>query len=236
MKWEKIIFFLFIISLIICNGGINTSAMNTGFTTSEMNAKEQHIFLSNINLSPIYDEPQKGTITCFDVSKSGLIAIGFTSSENKHISVYDTTGKFQYGYIFNCNQSFGVQWDNANLIIYFVRSDVAASFSSDGANVELKKIEDTMDNNSYWNHFVFSKEKTIDGNKYVIKNSMGVLNIFSSSYSQLLKTDSNGNETVLYDVSTTQATKTIFIFIAVLIFVALVTAVIIWQFFRAKRK
>lgn len=233
---EKSYLFLLIISLFICNGGINAFAMNTGFSTSEMSAKEQHIFLSNVNLSLIYDEPQKSTITCFDVSKSGLIAIGFASAENKYISVYDTTGKFQYGYIFNCNQTFGVQWDNANLIIYFVRSDVAASFSPDGTNVELKEIEDTIDNNSYWNHFVFSKEKTIDGNKYILKNNMGVLNIFASSYSQLLRTDSNGNETVLYDVSTAQMTKTVCIFIAVLIFVALVTAVIICPFFIAKRK
>ena len=65
---------------------------------------------------------------------------------------------------------------------------------------------------------------------------MGVLNIFASSYSQLLRTDSNGNETVLYDVSTAQMTKTVCIFISVLIFVALVTAVIICPFFIAKRK
>lgn len=236
MKWKNAIFILFIICLIIYNGGINAFAMNTGFSTSEMNVKEQSVFLSNINLSPIYDEPPKSAITCFDVSKNGLIAIGFTSSENKYISVYDTTGKFQYGYTFNCNQSFGVQWDNADLIIYFVRSDVAASFSSDGTNIELKKIEDTADNNSYWNHFVFSKEKTIDGNKYTIKNNMGPLNIFASSYSQLLRTAPDGNETIVYDASATQATKTIFIFIAVLLFIVLVTAVIIWQFFRVKRK
>lgn len=236
MKWKNAIFILFIISLIIYNGGINAFAMNTGFSTSEMNVKEKSVFLSNINLSPIYDEPQKSTITCFDVSENGLIAIGFTSSENKYISVYDTTGKFQYGYTFNCNQGFGVQWDSADLIIYFVRSDVAASFSSDGTNIELKKIEDTADNNSYWNHFVFSKEKTIDGNKYTIKNNMGPLNIFASSYSQLLRTAPDGNETILYDASATQATKTIFIFMAVLLFIVLVTAVIIWQFFRVKRK
>lgn len=235
MKWKKTIFILFIVSLIICGGGMNVFAMNTGFSISEMNSKDQHTFLSNINLSPIYDEPQKGTITCFDVNESGLIAIGFASSENKHISVYDATGKFQYGYIFNCNQSFGIQWDSDNLIIYFVRSDVAASFNSDGINVELKRIEDTIDNNSYWNHSVFSKEKTIDGNKYTIKNNMGMLNIFASSYSQLLKTDSNGNETIIYDVSATQMTKTLLITIAVLIFVALVIAIIIWQVFRAKR-
>ena len=65
---------------------------------------------------------------------------------------------------------------------------------------------------------------------------MGPLNIFASSYSQLLRTAPDGNETIVYDASATQATKTIFIFIAVLLFIVLVTAVIIWQFFRVKRK
>ena len=229
-------FILFIISLIICNGGVNAFAMNTGFSTSEMNSKDQHTFLSNINLSQIYDEPQKSTIECFDVSESELIAIGSATSEKKYISVYDATGEFQYGYAFNCNQSFGIQWDDTNLIIFFVRSDVAALFDSNGTNMELRMINDTIDNNSYWNHSVFSKEKELNGNMYTIKNNMGLLNVFASNYSQLIKTDSDGNETIIYDVSTVQTLKTVFIITAVFLFVALVISVIIWQFFKVKRR
>lgn len=236
MKYKKNMFILFIISLIICNGGVNAFAMNTGFSTSEMNSKDQHTFLSNINLSQIYDEPQKSTIECFDVSESELIAIGSATSEKKYISVYDATGEFQYGYAFNCNQSFGIQWDDTNLIIFFVRSDVAALFDSNGTNMELRMINDTIDNNSYWNHSVFSKEKELNGNMYTIKNNMGLLNVFASNYSQLIKTDSDGNETIIYDVSTVQTLKTVFIITAVFLFVALVISVIIWQFFKVKRR
>ncbi len=236
MKLKKVIFISLIISLIIFSGSISAFAMNTGFSTREMNSEDQHTFLSNINLTLISDEPQKSTFTCFDVSESGQVAIGFANDQNKYISVYDANGKFQYGYVFNCNQSFGVQWDSANLIIYFVRSDVAASFDSNGANVESRTIEDTADNNSYWNRCVFSKEKTIDTNRYTAKNNMGILNIFASSYSQLLKTDSNGNETIIYDGGTTQTAQTVLFIIAVLIFAALVTALVIRRFLRAKRQ
>jgi hypothetical protein len=44
LKWKNAIFILFIISLIIYNGGINAFAMNTGFSTSEMNVKEKVFF------------------------------------------------------------------------------------------------------------------------------------------------------------------------------------------------
>lgn len=234
MKWRKLLFVVFIISLTVWNGGVNAFAMNTGFSTNEMNSKDQHTFLSNINLSLISDEPQKNSIACFDVSNSGLIAIGSETSENNFISVYDVTGEFKYGYVFNCNQSFGVQWDGINLTIYFVRSDVAALFDPKGTNIELRTIEDTIDNNAYWNHVVFSKEKIVNGNRYTIKNTMGFLNFFASSYSQLIETDSDGNETIIYDFSTTQTTRTILIFIVVFIFVTFVIAIIIWQFLKAK--
>lgn len=236
MKLRNLIFIAFIIPLIIYSEGLNIFAMKTDFSTSEMNLENQHTFLSNINLSLIADEPQKRTILCFDVNSNGMIAIGSAASENKYISVYDSTGEFQYGYTFNCNQSFGVQWDNTNLIICFVKNDVAASFDSNGNNTELRIIENTDSNNSYWNNSVFSREKTIDSNSYTIKNNMGALNIFASSYSQLIKTDAQGNETVLYDVSTIQLTQTVFIIIAAVVFVLIAITAIIWHFLRAKRK
>lgn len=236
MKIIRAGFISLTVSLIVFSGCINALAMNTGFSTEEMNSEEQHTFLSNINLTLISDEPQKSTFTCFDVSESGQVVIGFANAQKKYISVYDATGGFQYGYVFNCNQSFGVQWDSANLIIYFVRSDVAASFDSNGDNVELRTIEDTADNNSYWNRCVFSKEKMINTNRYTAKNNMGILNMFASSYSQLLKTDSNGNETIIYDAGTTQTAQTVLFIIAVLIFAAIVIALVIRQFLRAKRQ
>ncbi len=234
MKLKKIALILFVVSLTVCNGFINAFAMNTGFSTNKMSAEEQQVFLSNIKLSQMSDEPQKNAIVCFDVSNTGFIAIGSASLDNKYISVYDSSGEYLYGYVFNCNQSFGVQWDGTNIIIYFVRSDVAASFDSNGTNIELRIIEDTTENNSYWNHYVFSKEKTFDGNRYTIKNNMSLLNVFASSYSQLIKTDSNGNETIIYDVTKTQMPKTVLAIIAVLLFIVLVINVIIRQGFKAK--
>ena len=77
-------------------------------------------------------------ISCFDVSESGLVAVGSATYGNQYIYVYDATGKFQYGQAFNNPGSYGLQWDGSDLIIYFVRSDIAALVDSEGNIKELK--------------------------------------------------------------------------------------------------
>ncbi len=235
MKLKRIVFMLIVISIVFVNGGVTIFAMNTGFSTSEMSIEEQQTFLSNIKLSLLDSEPSKQAFSCFDVSDDGLIAIGSGTSEKKYISVYNASGEFQYGYVFYANQSFGVQWDDTNLIIYFVRSDVAAVFDSSGNSIELRMIDNTIDNNSYWNHSVFSEEKIHDEDKYIMKNNMGLFNIVATTYSQLIVTDSDGNETIVYDVSKIQFFKTVVIFIVVFVFVAIAVYLIILEFLKLKK-
>lgn len=95
----------------------------------------------------------------------------------------------------------------------------------------MKRIENTVENNSYWDHFVFAKEKTVGNNRYIL-NNRGLLNVFASSYSQLLRIDQNGTENLIYDVSKAQTAKAVIIMAAVLIFVVVAVAVIIRQFYK----
>lgn len=94
--------------------------------------------------------------------------------------------------------------------------------------------DSSIQNNSLWNEITKKDHVYIGENSYSIRNQMGFLNFFSSSYSQLLKTDSNGNITTVYDVNSTQLTKTIMIFIAILLFIALVAVIVVRQFLKAK--
>ena len=225
---------LFLLLALFCNENGSALKMKTGFTTDNMALEEQNRFLSNINLSLITEEPSKNAITCFDVNDNGLIAIGSKNAKNKSVLVYTTNGHFKYGYAFNCDGDFGVEWDGSNLIIYFVRSDVAASFDETGKSIDLKIIQDTIDNNSYWNHVIYSTKKTMNGSQYIIRNNMGIFNIFAISYSQLIKKDSNG-ETIIYDVSKEYSIKFITIFIAIILFVGFVVSILILQFIRSRK-
>ena len=236
MKLKKFLSILFIISWVFCNGCVNVFAMNTGFTTKDVSPESWKGFLSNINLLLVTEEPEKAPIKCFDVSDSEMIAVGFKTLSNTYISVYDKEGIFQYGYVFNCNQGFEVQWDGTNLIIYFFRSGVAASFDSRGNNIEVKEVENTVENSIYLNNSLSPTERIVNKNKYTIKNNIWILNIFAFSYSQVVKTDSEGNETILYDVSIFKTVRTIVVFTCILLFLGLIIGGSKREFDKAKVK
>lgn len=237
MKRKIFIMLIFAILLFGCGTSQSALAMDTGFSTQMMQPDEQKTFTTNIQLEKSEKAPvKKNGIVCFDVNEDGLIAAGIKDSSRKSISVYNSFGEYQYGYNFNCNQSFGVEWEGNNLIIYFVRSDVAALVDQSGTILELQKIENTIDNNSYWNHFVFATQRTVDNDKYIIKNDMGLFNIFASSYSQLVVEDAQGNQTILYDVNNAQMTKIIIIFVASILVFVIAVSTIVHQFLKSHKR
>lgn len=58
---------------------------------------------------------------------------------------------------------------------------------------------------------------------------MGFLNIFSSTYSQLVYTYSKGNKTIIYDVNAAEMTKTIFIIVAVFLFIVFTVSIVFYK-------
>ena len=216
MKYIRTVFAILLILTLMLNVK-DVFAMDTGFSTEPLSEADKNNFLSNANISILDTEPKKEAIECFDVNEEGMIAIGSGGSVEKTIAIYDMAGSFQYGYKFNTYGSFGVEWDKNKIIIYFVRSDVAVALSSAGEVESILKILDTSENNSYWNSFVLSPKRTVGRYEYILKNDMGVLNFFTSSYSQLVAIDSAGESNVIYDVNLDQMYKTILIFAAVVL-------------------
>lgn len=216
-------------------GKVGALAMNTGFSTELLSENEIDLFLKNVNISMLSDEPQKKTIECFDVNENGVIAIGCSNFDNKTVCIYSSDGDFQYGYSFECNGGFGVELYDDILMIYFVRSDVAISVNPMGDVKSILKIQNTSGNNSYWNNSVFSTKREIGDNTYVAKNDMGLFNVFASSYSQLIITNINGEERVVYDVGSIQFSNMIVAFICVFIFIFIAVTLVIRQFIKLKR-
>lgn len=182
------------------------SAMNSGFSTQPLTDRETNLFISNVGLSLLTEEPSRKPIECFDVNTDQEIAIGQSDSNKKIVCVYSNNGVFQYGYKFNCSGRFGIEWDKQNLNIYFFRSDVIMSVSPDGAVLDIRNVENTLNNNDYRNAFFHTTQRTVADKTFVIRNDMGILNYLASSYSQLVTSDSTG-ETILYDVGSTQLVR-----------------------------
>ncbi len=209
--------------------------MNTGFSTEDMESGDQQIFLSNVKLSLITEEPEKQAITCFDVNDDGLVAVGSKDLTKKIVSVYDSAGTFQYGYTFDCSGSFGLEWDDHNIILYFARSNVAALFDASGSNLELKIIQNTTNNDDYWNHFVEATTRTMNEEQYIMRNHMGLLNLFASSYSQLIKIDGDENIIHIYDVGSEYNIKFMVVFVVVILFLIFVVAKVLLHFFKPEK-
>ena len=129
---RRYLIILSVFIFILFTNVMKVNAVNTGFKTNQFTSDEKNIFISNINLLTIDEEPVKKTITCFDVNSDQLIAIGQNTSDRKTICIYSNEGVFQYGYTFNCSGDFGVEWDEENLNIYFVRSSVIVSVTPRG--------------------------------------------------------------------------------------------------------
>ncbi|MBR5473491.1 MAG: hypothetical protein IKU82_05845, partial [Clostridia bacterium] len=183
--FKRMVVGILILSLFM-NIRIDALAMNTGFSTENLSEDTKDLFLKNVNLSILYEEPEKSNIECFDVNNSQLIAIGQNRKDRKTICIYSKNGIFQYGYAFNCSGSFGVEWDNENLNIFFVRSSVIASVTPEGEIIDVLLVQDTIENNSYKNHFIDATKRIVDNMEYSMVNNLGLLNFLASSHSKII--------------------------------------------------
>lgn len=236
MKLKRIYLLLsFVLLIVISTNAIKVNAMNTGFFTEDLSDETKTTFVASINVSPLSAEPEKRGALCFDVNEQGLIAIGQTGSQDKEICVYTSQGEFLYGYTFNCTQSFCVEWDEQHVNIYFIRSDVIISLDSDGNILDIKAVQDTIDNNSYRNSLLYSTTRTVGNTTYLIRNDMGIFNWIATSYSQIVTIDATGSESIIYDVNSMQLTKTIVTISLICVFVFVAVAVVIWQFIKLRR-
>ncbi len=209
---------------------IKVNAINTRFSTEELTEKYQSVFISNINISSLASEPAKKIIHCFDVNEKGMIAIGSNSNGQEQICIYSSEGVFLYGYNFDCSGDFCVEWYNDHLNICLIRSDVIITVDKNANIIEMAGIQDTIDNNTLFNRFMYSTNRNIKNNEYILKNNMGILNAFATGYSQISIKDVENIETVVYEVDFIERIKAVIIPILVIFSCLLaVFCVLIWN-------
>ena len=236
MKYLQCIFTILLVLLLLISGGVNIFAVDMGFSTESMSEEETDRFLKNVNISLLENDPPQKAIDCFDVNENGVIAIGSSDFAHKTVCVYSNDGDFLYGYSFECTGNFGIELDKDVINIYFVRSDVAVTVNPTGEVERVVRIQNTAENNSYWNDCVFATKRSIGETEYTLKNDMKIFNVFASSYSQLITTNQNGEESIIYDVNSAEFAKMALAFTGVLVFVGLVVSVVISQFIKLKRR
>ena len=205
-----------------------STVFKSNFSTTSVDEELRTRVVANTNLN-LTDKPVTSTIECFDVNEDGLIALGHTGATQGVISIYSTDGTFKYGYEFDCSGAFGVEWDKDVLNIYFVRGSLLVSVASSGEITSVLRVEDTIENNSYYNNFIRATNRNVNNMDYEMRNK------FLSSYSQLVITDDLGKEMVLYSAETSQLTQNVIVSLVAIVFIAIGIIVIVSQFRRSKQ-
>ncbi len=219
------------LAVMLLGGAVAVNAAEPGFSTETLSRQDEDRIRSNVEIVPLEAPPRKSAIQCFDVNREGMLAVGTGNGERKTIAVYDPDGMYQYGFTYRVSGDFGLQWEGENIVIYSVRGDLAFIVNPHGELEEIQEIQNTPENNAYWHHVVFAKERRAGDCLYRLENHMGVLNLFASSYSQLVCVHSDGSKQVLYDVSAEQLTKAVFVMLLIILFAAIVLCAI-WKQFR----
>ena len=185
------------------------SALESGFETEEMPQDRQEQFVSNIDFAFFLEKPAERQIECFDVHEDGRIVMGHVGpgifeSGQKLVCVYSADGVFQYGYSFDTEQGFGVEWDGDNVNIWFVRSDVLMQVDPQGTVLRVAQVPNTGENSTWSRHLISDPVRTSQDSVYRIRNNLGILNLAAFSYSQLIVSGPDGETTLLYDVRSWQ--------------------------------
>lgn len=228
--------FLLLILLMFVNV-FEVFAMNTGFTVVDSFTEEEkeHI-ISVTNLKLLKEEPINEAIRCFDVNENGLIAIGTMHMDENYICVYSSDGIFQYGYRFDSEGGFGVEFNDENVIIYSFRGHIVKCVNPEGQIIEIAEVQDTIENNRYNYKVIKAKKHTLGDNQYVLKNDTGIFNLLVSSFSQLAVIDSMGNEKIIYDVNSKMFARRLVTFITVLIALTIVIVALSKLFIKGIRQ
>lgn len=217
---KKLILGFSVILFLVCYICISipVTAVNTGFQNCDI-TEEMNEFISSIEFNYIAKEPQKRGFSCFDVNEKGLIVLGY---QNSTVVVYDSDGLYMYGYQFNIYGLFGVEWDNDNINIYFVRAGKMLSVDSKGNALGLLRIENSLYNNSYYHNKMLSKNKVINDREYVIKDILDPLNILSTERSQVVVINGDGTEDIIFDVTIQRLILRFFLYTIIILFIIIV--------------
>ena len=173
-------------------------AMDSGFTLEELPEERRKNYMISLDLKPV-DSPVENTgFYCFDVNEKGQYALGFQGLFIGNIvNIYDADGTFLYGFSFDSNGSFYLEWDGDNIILYLLRDYLAYAVDPNVTCVEVAKISDARENQEYWNGEIMSSEKEVNGVSYQAKP--GLL----SRHWKLVAEESDGMQTELFNESET---------------------------------
>ena len=210
-----------VLAIIMLISVTQISVFATGFETKNLTVSEEAKVGNRIAFSK-YNSSKK-SFSNFDVNEDGMMLfVSKSGTVNPTVYIYDSKGNFQYKYTVETDGVIYAEWQGNNIWIYIVRGDHAVLVDDSGTVLRVEGILDTKSNNSYW-YEVWENNKTVGDKTYTAKTGLGVLGFFLNEYGQIVATDANNEEKILYNVSSSLWGKAILmmLFVSALVFVGI---------------
>ena len=192
---RKMIVALCVVAFVFLVSPTANAAVTLGFSTKSLPEEEKVDFIDGIGLKLIHNDGKKNGIECFDVNKNGMVALAFQSAPNGWIYVYDANGEFQYGYSFQVNGEYGIEFYKEYLAIYFSRGDYIVLCDSSGSCIDVQVKLYPNQNHERAKEILKRSTKELDNKQYVLERDIP----YGDAYSRCVVIDEQGTRTVLLD-------------------------------------
>lgn len=200
IKWYRFVIFSFLSVLFISLQMILPASAYEyrNYITTQVSFDKQQEYLDRLNFELLTDDSEKHPFECFAISSDGLIALGFDTSDDAIIYVYDTNGEFEYGFRFlNNHCAFTVFFEDEVLSIYWGKSRYIGSFDSEGNCLRLHELVNCAQNSdAYHSDRYRPNEGEINNIQYKAERVAGYL----GGYTCFTIID-GANSCVIFDVS-----------------------------------
>lgn len=147
----------------------------------------------------IFEPQQKPKFYAFDVNSEGNVALALNDSELQSVLVYDKYGKYVFGLSLNSTGNILVEWAEPNINVIFIRSNIIATYDSNGNCLGVASFTDNAGNGKYCDYLRESNSKTVGTDKYTVSNKPSFLDFIGFNHNSLLRIEANGAQTVVYE-------------------------------------
>lgn len=168
-------------------------------------------YVRELSLRYLSEEPPPSSLCCFDVCEDGRIAVGF---QNKKIAVYSPQGTFLYGFSFDASGSFSLLWNDGNICIYFMRSDILATFDAEGTCVGFAKLIQSYNNQEIVRKEIDVTKRQVGEIQYSLENDLPI----SVGAARLVAQYADGTRKVIYDATSAHNTATMLVSLVLIAF------------------
>ena len=144
------------------------------------------------------------------VSSNSLedVAIGF---DDNYINVYDKNGIYKTSYAFKIYGKYVFEYNVNNIVIFPIRAEAMYYFNLNGELLKIKRFSDSSKSYKHYKTIENKKYIKIDDSSYTVEQTFG--------YVRFVKTDIDGDRTIIYDIGKKNYYKKILIWVLVLLIV-----------------